>query len=116
MDNNTVKAPVEPETNEIQTPAPQCYAVGSMVLGILAISLALLNWSGTSSLIGGFVFGVTGLVFANNAGKAGFRSGARTAGLVLSIISIVLASLSIVACIGIVGVFTCISCAAASMM
>lgn len=114
MDNNNLYSAV----NADGKPSPRYYAMGSMILGILSLSLMIFSWAGASSWLGGLIFGIVGASLAGKASKAGYSGGMRTTGLVLSIIGIVLASLGVL-CVGCVGCFGCVALselAAANMM
>lgn len=115
MDNNNLYSAANTDGN----PSPRYYAMGSMILGILSLSLMVFSWAGSSSWLGGLVFGIVGASLAGKASKAGYVGGMRTTGLVLSIIGIVLAGLGVM-CIGCVGCLGCVAlgeiAAAASMM
>ncbi len=114
MDNNNLYSAVNADGKA----SPRYYAMGSMILGILALSLSLIvGWAGASAWLGGLVFGIVGLVFANKAGKAGYTGGMRTTGMVLSIIAIALFSLALVACIGCPACMLCTgACLTAGML
>ena len=70
-------------------------AIASLVCGIVAL---VLLWFGYSSLLS-VILGIVGLVLAGNAKKAGFNSGIRTAGYVLSLIGLIAGCLVFVACV-----------------
>lgn len=74
-------------------------AIASLVLGIVGV---VLWWFGYSALIS-IVVGVIGLICAGNAKKAGFVGGVRTAGYVLSMISLIGGALIFVACVACTG-------------
>lgn len=70
-------------------------AIASLACGIISV---VLPWFGYSALLS-VVLGIVGLVLAGNAKKAGFTSGIRTAGYVLSLIGLILGCLVFVACV-----------------
>jgi len=74
-------------------------AVASLVLGIVGI---LFWFSGMGSIIS-IVVGIIGIVLASQAKKAGNTEGIRTAGFVLSIISLVGGSVIFIVLILVVG-------------
>jgi len=65
----------------------QGLATASMVMGILALTVL------------GFIGGILGLIFALVARSQGNRSGHATAGLIMSIIALVLWGIGIIACV-----------------
>lgn len=73
--------------------------VASLVLGIISVVLALL-FSGFGWLAG--ILGLIGIILGSSARKKG-QGGVATAGLVLSIIGMVLGLLMYVACAALVG-------------
>ena len=78
-------------------------AVVSLVLGIIGVVLWFFGYSSILSV----ALGIAGLIFAVNSKKEGFDGGIRTAGFVLSIISLVggaVVFLACVACVGTLGV------------
>ncbi len=79
-------------------------AIGSLVLGIVAV---VCWWFGVSSLVS-VVLGVVGLILAGNSKKAGFEGGVRTAGFVLSLIGLIGGAIVFVACVACAGVFAAI--------
>ena len=83
-------------------------AIGSMICGIVGLVFV---WFGVSSFIT-LIAGIVGLILAINAKKKGFVGGMLTAGMVMSIISLVLGAIVFVACIGLVG---CSACMAADL-
>ena len=74
-------------------------AVASMVLGIIGVVCFIFGYTAIISLI----LGVIGMIFASNSKKKGYVGGIRTAGYVLSIISIIGGCLIFVACVACVG-------------
>lgn len=77
-------------------------ATASLVLGIVSV---VCWFTGVGAIIS-VVCGIIGLVTANNAKKAGFEGGIRTAGFVLSIIGLVgggIVFAGALACVGTVG-------------
>lgn len=75
-------------------------AVTSLVLGIIGVACFIFGYTSIASL----VLGVIGLVFASNAKKAGFNGSIRTAGFILSVISVIGGALFFVACVACVGI------------
>ncbi|MCL2619751.1 MAG: DUF4190 domain-containing protein [Defluviitaleaceae bacterium] len=65
-------------------------ATAALVLGIIGFL--------TSFFLGGFLFGIIGLILAFVAMGQGFRGGKLTAGLILSIVGILFSIGTIVAC------------------
>lgn len=74
-------------------------AVASLVLGIIGVVL----WFFGVSSIGSVLLGIIGLVLASSSKKAGFVGGVRTAGFVLSLISLIGGALIFIACVACVG-------------
>lgn len=74
-------------------------AVASLVLGIVGVVLWFFGYSSLLSVI----LGIVGLILAGNAKKAGFVGGVRTAGFVLSLISLIGGAIFFVACVACVG-------------
>lgn len=74
-------------------------AVTSMVLGIIGTALSFFGYSAIISV----VLGIIGLVMANHAKKEGEQSGIRTAGFVLSLISLVFGAVIFIGAIALVG-------------
>lgn len=70
-------------------------ATASMVLGIIGV---VCWFFGVSSIVS-VVVGIIGLILASNSKKAGFVSGVRTAGFVLSLISLIGGSIIFVSCV-----------------
>lgn len=70
-------------------------AIASLVLGIIALVLTLIvpgmGWIGV-------LIGIVGIILAAIAKKQGVKSGAATAGLVLSIIAVALSLILWIAC------------------
>ena len=75
-----------PPVHPTGTQPAQGLATASMVMGILALTIL------------GVLGGILGLIFALVARSQGNRSGQATAGLVMSIISLVLWGIGIIAC------------------
>ena len=65
------------QNNQQYDKTAQNMGLASMILGIIGV------------VGGGLMFGIAGLVLAVMAGNRGYKEGYRTAGLVLSIISVV---------------------------
>lgn len=76
-------------------------ATASMVLGIIGV--VCLFFGGVGSIVS-LIVGIIGLILASNSKKAGFTSGVRTAGFVLSLISVIGGAIVFVACVAFVGV------------
>lgn len=74
-------------------------AIGSMVCGIVSIVFWFFGVTAFLSLI----LGIVGLVLANNAKKAGFDGGIRTAGFVLSLLGTIFGALIFVSCVACAG-------------
>ena len=85
--------------NENQVVPGKGAATSSMVLGIISVVLWFFGYSALVSV----VLGIIGLVLAGSAKKAGFEGGIRTAGFVLSLISLIGGALVFVACVACVG-------------
>ena len=75
-------------------------AVTSLILGIIGVACFIFGYTSIASL----VLGVIGLVFASNSKKAGFNGSIRTAGFILSVISVIGGALFFVACVACVGI------------
>lgn len=75
-------------------------ATASMVLGIIGVVCWFFGWSSIVSVI----VGIIGLVLASNSKKAGFVSGVRTAGYVLSLISLIGGAIFFVSCVACAGI------------
>ena len=74
-------------------------AVASLVLGIIGVVLWFFGYSSAISVI----LGIIGLVLAANSKKAGFVGGVRTAGFVLSLISLIGGAIFFISCVACVG-------------
>lgn len=74
-------------------------ATASMVLGIIGVVCWFFGYSSIISVI----CGIIGLILSISSKKAGFEGGVRTAGLVLSIISLVGGALVFIACVACTG-------------
>lgn len=83
-------------------------AVGSLVMGIIAV---VLWWFGYSALIS-VILGIVGLVLSGNSKKAGFVGGIRTAGFVLSLIGLIGGGLFFISCVACTGLFAAAGAAA----
>ena len=70
-----------------------------VVLGIIGVLCWFMGWSSILSVI----LGVVGLIFAGKAKSAGYESSIRTAGFVLSLISLIGGALVFIACLACVG-------------
>ncbi|MCD7805287.1 MAG: hypothetical protein LUH03_09145 [Oscillospiraceae bacterium] len=75
-------------------------ATGSLVVGIIGVVLWFFGYSSILSVI----LGVVGLVLASSSKKSGFDGGMRTAGFVLSLISLIGGALVFVACVACAGI------------
>ncbi len=80
-------------------------ATASLVLGIISLVAAWFGWVALISI----GCGIAGIICAANAKKAGFVGGMRTAGLVMSVIGLILGGIVFVACT------LCTACAAAAV-
>lgn len=76
-------------------------AIGSLVLGIIGLVIDIFF----GVLIGpvGLILGIIGLVLASKSKNDGFTGGLRTAGFVLSLLSLIFGAISFVACIACAG-------------
>ena len=74
-------------------------ATASMVLGIIGVVFWFFGYGALVSV----VLGIIGLILAGNAKKAGNVSGVRTAGFILSLISLIGGAIFFVACVACVG-------------
>ncbi len=74
-------------------------AIGSMVLGIIAIVFLFFGWSSVISVI----MSIIGLILASNAKKKGYTGGMQTAGFVLCIINLFGGILIFIACVACTG-------------
>lgn len=89
-----------PQQQLPQVPQPgKGAAAASLVCGIIGVVLWFFGWSAIVSVI----LGIVGLVLASNAKKAGFNDGLRTAGFVLSLLSLIFGGIIFVACVACVG-------------
>lgn len=80
-------------------------ATASLVLGIVGVVFWWFGWSALISVITGII----GLILAAKAKKAGFVGGMRTAGFVLSLISLIGGAVIFVACVACAGVLSSIA-------
>lgn len=95
--NNSYQQPVNNANN---TEAPEHgKAIASMVLGIVGVVLWFFGYSSIVSI----VLGIIGLILSSNAKKAGNTEGIRTAGFVLSLISLIGGSIVFVSCVACAG-------------
>lgn len=85
-------------------------AVASMVCGIVSVALWFFGLTSILSLI----LGIVGLVLANNAKKAGYNGGLRTAGFVLSLVGTVFGALIFIGCVACAGLIGTASSAGAA--
>lgn len=92
-------------SDEVKVPG-KGKATASLVLGIIGVVLWFTGYGAIISL----VLGIIGIVFASQSKKEGFTGGLRTAGFVLSLISLIVGALvfACVACIG--GAVGCAAC------
>ena len=80
-------------------------ATGSLVCGIVGLVLSILGLFVFGFLcIVGLILGIVGLALAASAKNAGFVGGARTGGMVLSILAVVFGAVALVACIACAGI------------
>ncbi len=84
-------------------------ATASLVLGIISLIGLLISWIPFISLIS-IGCGIAGIICSASAKKAGFVGGIRTAGLVMSIIGL------IIGCIGFVSCTLCVICLGAASL
>jgi len=81
-----------PQEEPVNDPnAGKGLAVASLVMGILA--LVNMFW-----MVPGIIFGILGIIFAAIAKKKGNTSGMGTAGLIMSIIGLVLSGIFLAVC------------------
>lgn len=103
--NHPASVASKPQNGSVQKPvnngeAPEHgKAIASMVLGIIG---AVLWFFGYSSIVS-IILGIVGLILSSNAKKAGNTEGVRTAGFVLSLISLIGGSIVFVACVACAG-------------
>jgi len=74
-------------------------AIASMVLGIVGVVF----WFTSAGAIVSIIVGIIGIVLASKSKKEGFEGGIRTAGFVLSIISVAGGGVVFLACSACVG-------------
>ena len=74
-------------------------AIASLVLGIIGVVLWFFGYSAIVSVL----LGIIGLVLASSSKKDGFVGGVRTAGFVLSLISLIGGAFFFIACVACVG-------------
>lgn len=74
-------------------------AVASLVVGIVGVVFWIFGWGSIASII----LGIIGICLASSAKKAGNNEGIRTAGFVLSIISLIGGAIIFLACVACVG-------------
>lgn len=81
-------------------------AIASLVLGIIGLVIDIFF----GILIGpvGLVLGIIGLILASKAKNDGFTGGLRTAGFVLSLLSLIFGAISFVACIACAGALSAV--------
>lgn len=95
------------------TPKPgKGKAIASLVLGI--VTLALLCWLPPFGF--GVISGILGIIFAVLASKAGYRGGIKTAGLVTSIIGLIIALIFFIPTLLVAGAVGAAGAAAASLL
>ena len=80
-------------------------AIAALVLGIIGV---VIWFTGTFAFLS-VILGVVGIILASMSKKKGFVGGVRTAGFVLSLISLIGGSLVFIACVACAG---CIGAAA----
>ncbi len=83
--------------------------IASLVLGIIALVVYLFSFGSLSWLAA--VLGLVGIILGTVAKKNEEKKGMATAGLVLSIIALVLGLLTYIACIACVGCVGCVGSA-----
>lgn len=74
-------------------------STGSLVCGIIGLILVCTGYGGFVS----FVLGIVGLCLASSAKSHGDTSGTRTAGFVLSLLSLIVGPIVAISCIACVG-------------
>lgn len=74
-------------------------ATGSFVCGLIGV----ICWFFGYTLILSVILGIVGLILASKSKQEGFDGGMRTAGFVLSLVSLVLGGIILVACVACVG-------------
>lgn len=74
-------------------------ATASLVLGIISVACLFFSYAIIS-----IPTAIAGLICAGNSKKAGFASGVRTAGFVLSLIGLIIGIVELIACIALAGV------------
>lgn len=79
-------------------------AIAYLVLGIAAN----VCWLSGYTAIGSLVLGIIGILLAVNSKKTGYSGGILTAGFVLSIIAIVIGALVFIACVACAGLFAAV--------
>lgn len=94
-----IKRKREERNMENQNQAGHGLAVASLVLGIIGIVFWFFGYSSIISII----LGIIGIVLAANAKKAGNTEGIRTAGFVLSLITLIGGAIAFLACVACVG-------------
>lgn len=95
----------QPDTAPEASNAGKPFHITSLVLGILSLILSLFPL-GMASIIP-LIMGVVGIVMYVVGKKRGTRSGAGTAGLVTSILGVILAGITFVACVACQGALGC---------
>lgn len=99
------------ETNNQPTVPGKNLAIASLVLGIIAIVLWFFGYSSAGSVI----CGIVGLVCASKAKQEGFSGGIQTAGLVLSLLGVIVGSIVFISCLACYGTMAGIAGSAANM-
>lgn len=85
--------------NQNASQAGKGQATASMVLGIIGIVFWFFGYSSVVSVI----LGIIGLILASASKGAGYTGGTRTAGFVLSLLSLIFGALILIACVACVG-------------
>ena len=85
--------------NQNTSQAGKGQAIASLVLGIIGIVFWFFGYSSVVSVI----LGIIGLILAGASKNAGYTGGARTAGFVLSLLSLIFGALILIACVACVG-------------
>ena len=74
-------------------------ATASFVCGLIGV----IYWFFGYTLILSVILGIVGLILASRSKQEGFDGGMRTAGFVLSLVSLVLGGIILIACVACVG-------------
>lgn len=80
-------------------------ATASLILGIISVCCAWFGWGA----IAGIVCGIIGAVLSVGASKDGYTQGMQKAGIVLSVIGIILGAIIFIACTICAGALACMA-------